>query len=283
MKYRFFLYGLLAMLISCENPVITDDEGEEEQNGNIRVNVCQLEQVPFSVLSRATVAELCSRLNYAVYTMEGARVKQINQDKSKANFGTTSFLIAPGTYQLVVVAHSSNGNPTMTSPSKIQFTNAQGFSDTFFCREIVTIEEDPLELNLTLNRNVSLCRFVVTDDYPEDATKIKFYYTGGSGAFDAATGLGCVNSRQEQTFDLSSGQKQFDLYTFLHSTEGSIHLRVTVYDSKGNVLSEHTFDVPMQQKHITSISGDYFTGDTEVANISITINTEWDGESHLTF
>ena len=85
MKYRFFLYGLLAMLISCENPVITDDEGEEEQNGNIRVNVCQLEQVPFSVLSRATVAELCSRLNYAVYTMEGARVKQINQDKSKAN------------------------------------------------------------------------------------------------------------------------------------------------------------------------------------------------------
>ena len=283
MKYKYLLLSLLVLFISCESPVITDDEGEE-QNGNLRVNVCQLEQTPFSVHSRATtVSEACSRLNYAVYTMDGARVKQINKQSSAADFRSAVFQLEEGDYQLVVVAHSSDGNPTMTNPAKIQFTNAQGFTDTFFCREEVTIGEDPVELNLTLNRNVSLCRFVVTDDYPEGAAKIKFYYTGGSGAFDATTGLGCVNSRQEHTFDLASGQKQFDLYTFLHSTESTIHLRVTVYAGNGNVLSEHTFDVPMQQKHVTVISGDYFTGGSGTTNVTITINTEWDDETHLSF
>ena len=147
----------------------------------------------------------------------------------------------------------------------------------------MTIGEEPVELNLTLNRNVSLCRFVVTDDYPEGAAKIKFYYTGGSGAFDATTGLGCVNSRQEHTFDLTSGQKQFDLYTFPHSTEGTIHLVVSVFDASGVEISKHTFDVPMQQKHVTVISGDYFTGGSGTTNVTITINTEWDGENHLSF
>lgn len=283
MKYKYLLLSLLALFISCENPVITDDEGEE-QNGNLRVTVCQLEQTPFSVLSRAaTVKDACSRLNYAVYTLDGARVKQINQQSGDAKFGSTAFQLEEGNYQLVVVAHSSNGNPTMTNPAKIQFTNAQGFTDTFFCREEVTIGEEPVELNLTLNRNVSLCRFVVTDDYPEGAAKIKFYYTGGSGAFDATTGLGCVNSRQEHTFDLTSGQKQFDLYTFPHSTEGTIHLVVSVFDASGVEISKHTFDVPVQQKHVTVISGDYFTGGSGTTNVTITINTEWEGENHLSF
>jgi hypothetical protein len=284
MKKKYLLLALLAILISCENPVITDDEGGG-QNGNLRVNVCQVEQTPFPVLSRAaTVAETCSRLSYGIYTMEGARVKQINQTSAEADFGKAAFQLEEGDYQLVVVAHSSNGNPTMTNPAKIQFTNAQGFTDTFFCREEVTIGGEPVELNLTLNRNVSLCRFVITDDYPEDAAKIKFYYTGGSGAFDATTGLGCVNSKQEHVFDIIDGQKQFDLYTFLHSTEGTIRLTVTVYDHHDNVLYERTFtDVPMQQNHITWYSGNYFTGGSGTTNISITINTEWDGESHLTF
>ena len=284
MKRKYLLYGLLTMFISCESPVITNDEGEEEQKGNLRVSVFQLEQTPFTVLTRTTAAaDACTRLNFAVYTLDGARVKQINQEKSEAHFGTASFQLESNTYQLVVVAHSSNGNPTMTNPTKIQFTNAQGFSDTFFCREIVTIGEEPVELDLTLNRIVSLCRFIITDDYPEDAAKIKFYYTGGSGAFDATTGLGCVNSKQEQTFDISSGLKQFDLYTFLHSTEDSVHLQVTVYDSSDNLLCERTFDVPMQQNHITWLSGNYFTGGAGSTDISININSDWDGESRLTF
>ena len=278
---KFSILNIILLLLSCENPTIIDDE---EPRGNLRVNVFQIEQTPFSDLSRTAVTDACTRLNYAIYTMDGARIKQINQQSGTAEFGSAAFQLEEGTYQLVVVAHSSKSNPTMTNPAKIQFTNAQGFTDTFFCREEVTIGPDPIALSLILNRNVSLCRFVITDSYPAEASKIRFYYTGGSGAFDAKTGLGCVKSKQDQTFDLSSGQKQFDLYTFLHDTEGTISLQVTVYNSNENVLYQQTFpEVPMQQNHITTLSGDCFGGNTGSANINITINTVWSGETHLTF
>lgn len=276
------ILNILALLVSCENPTIIDDEAEP--SGNLRVNVFQIEQTPFSDLSRSAVTDAFTRLNFAVYTMEGARIKQVNQTSGMADFGQASFQLEEGDYQLVTVAHSSNGNPTMTNPAKIQFTNTTGYTDTFFCREEFTIGTEPVNLNLTLNRNVSLCRFEITDSYPADAAKIRFYYTGGSGAFNAKTGLGCVKSKQDVTFDLSSGQKQFDLYTFLHDTEGTINLQVTVYNSNDNVLYQHTFpEVPMQQNHITTLSGDCFGGNTGSANINITINTEWAGETHLTF
>ena len=32
----------------------------------------------------------------------------------------------PGTYQLLVLGHSANSNPTLTSAEKIQFTNDMG-------------------------------------------------------------------------------------------------------------------------------------------------------------
>lgn len=273
---------LTFLLTSCENPLVTDDEDSLE--GNLMLSVSQLEQTPLAESTRTPVADACTRLNYAVYSMDGARIKQINQSSAAPGFGSAAFQLEEGTYQLVVVAHSSNGNPTMTNPAKIQFTNAQGFTDTFFCREEVTVGSEPIALNLTLSRNVSLCRFVVTDEYPAGAAKIKFYYTGGSGAFDAKTGLGCVNSRQEHTFDLTSGQKQFDLYTFLHSTSGNLRLRVTVYDSHDNVLLERIYkDIPMQQKYITYCSDALFAGVTTTTGVSLILNTDWAPDTLITF
>jgi hypothetical protein len=169
----------------------------------------------------------------------------------------------------------------MTNPHKIQFTNAQGFTDTFLYSENITIDDQRKELYVTPKRIVSLCRFVITDDYPTDVAKMRFYYTGGSGAFDATTGLGCVNSRQSLMFDITDGRKQFDLYTFLHATEGTIHLTVTAYDAADNVLYEREFDVPMKQNRITSMTGSYFTGSVSIS--SLTIDTDWDAEYRLTF
>jgi hypothetical protein len=138
---------------------------------------------------------------------------------------------------------------------------------------------------VSLDRIVALCRFVITDDFPADVTRMRFYYTGGSGAFDATTGLGCVKSKQDLKFDVTSGQKQFDLYTFLHDTEGTIHLTVTAYDEDDNIVNERVFEVPMERNHITWLSGDYFSGSGSSATTisGITVNTDWAGETHLNF
>ena len=270
MKNILTLLVLFAAFVSCEKPITSD--GDADTNKEVSPDDNLVVRVPADGLSS-------SRLNFAVYDMDGTRVKQVNQQMPLSH--AASFQLTPGPYFLVVVAHSSDGNPTMTNPRKIQFTNAQGFTDTFLYSDSITVGDERKELNVTPKRIVSLCRFVLTDDYPADVAKMRFYYTGGSGAFDATTGLGCVNSRQSLMFDITDGQKQFDLYTFLHATEGTIHLTVTAYDAADNVLYEREFDVPMKQNRITSMTGSYFTGSVSIS--SLTIDTDWDAEYRLTF
>lgn len=260
-----------------------DDDLEEDSHPNLIVSVFQLEQTPFSTITRAIPAEACTRLSFIVYNSGGTRVKYINQMVGDAGFGTATFQLEEGTYSLVVVAHSSSGNPTTTDATKIQFSNSIGFSDTFLHTESVTIGEEPVELSLSLDRIVSLCRFVITDDYPEDVAKMRFYYTGGSGAFNAHTGYGSVNSKQSVIFEVTENTKQFDLYTFLHAEEGTIHLTVTAMDSGDGVLKEREFDVALTRDNITWLSGPFFTGGVGTATITIGINTDWAGENRLTF
>ncbi len=288
------LCTLLLLLSSCEKP-ITDDgsvvSGSAADNdANLTVTVFEIEKTPFGSLTRAgqqQASTVCTRLNFAIYDEDGSRVKQVNQTKETTNYGTAHFQLEPGDYTLVVVGHSSGGNPTMTDLKKIQFTNAQGYTETFLYHATVTIADDPVEQPASLDRIVSLCRFVLTDDeIPADVKRMRFYYTGGSGAFNALTGFGSVNSKQTVTVDVSSGsQKQFDLYTFLHAEESDISLKVTALDDDDNVLYERDFDVPMQQNHITWLSGAFFngSGSSSITITGVTVNTDWAGETHLTF
>ena len=113
---------------------------------------------------------------------------------------------------------------------------------------------------------------------------MRFYYTGGSGAFNAATGLGSVNSKQDVKFDVTSGQKEFDLYTYLHDTEGTIHLKVYALDVADNVLTEREFNVSLAQGKMTTYSGDFFgDGDYDSTTTGINLNTDWEPNIQITF
>ncbi|MBR1447431.1 MAG: FimB/Mfa2 family fimbrial subunit [Prevotella sp.] len=290
----------VVALASCEKAIFSEEESSSP-SGNLAVCVYQIEKTDFGSLTRATgnatraakaASEVVTRLNFAVYDESGSRIKQINQTSGDKNFGTAAFQLEEGDYFLVVVGHSANGNPTMTTPAKIQFSNSTGYTDTFLCYGEVTIGEDAVNYEVSLDRIVARCSFVLTDEtIPSDVRKMQFYYTGGSGAFNAATGLGSVNSKQTVTFDISSPSattaegRQFDLYTFLHEQSDNIALKVTALDVSGNTLYERDFDVPMEQNHITWLSGAFFTGSgsSSTSVTSVTVNTDWAGETHLTF
>lgn len=284
----FALIVICAMsaMVSCEKAA-TIEEDSDDVSGNLRVSVYEIEQTPFASLTRGAepVANVCTRLSFAVYDMGGLRIKQVNQEKSNASFGVAGFQLEEGDYQLVVVGHSANGNPTMTNPAKIQFTNTTGYTDTYLYYKEVTIGEEAVDCEVSLNRIVALCRFVITDDIPSEVKKLRFYYTGGSGAFDAKTGMGSVASKQDVKFDVTAGQKQFDLYTFLHEPSDEIALKVTALDANGNELYNREFDVPMQQNHITWLSGAFFngSGSSSTTITGVTVNTDWAGETYLTF
>lgn len=288
-KVQLFLLVIMlnGLLVACEKPILGD--GESSTHTNLKLSVYQLEQTAFSSLIRSTDAEVCSHLNFAIYNLEGSRLKQINQKLGDSDYGAVSFELSEGDYQLVALAHSSNTNPTMTNPSKIQFSNSQGYTDTFLYYTTLTIGDEPLDLALSLRRIVALCRFVINDAIPEGVTRLEFTYKGGSGHFNAKTGLGVTNSTQVAKFDVQAGkwQTQYDLYTFLHSTEGTIHLKVVAYDAADNPQQEREFDIPMEQNKITWFTGDFFTGYTPTVSQSVTnavtIENVWSGEQYLTY
>ena len=272
MKHILTALLCLMTLASCEKPIsldsASDDKKAVKQDGNLIVTV-------------ANAGLPTTRLNFVVFDMNGSRIKQVNQTSGMADLGVAVFQLEPGTYQLVVVAHSSDGNPTLANIRKVQYTNAQGFTDTFLATGSVTIDDVQTTKSVSLQRISSLCRFMLHDDIPANVKKIRFYYTGGSGAFDATTGLGCVKSKQSVLFDVADGQKLFDLYTFLHAASGTISLLVTAYDANDNVLQERTYEVPLQQNHITYCDCPYFSGDSMAS--SITLFDGWEGEYHLGF
>lgn len=273
------------VLMGCEKPLISEGEEEsEDTEGNLTVTVWQSGHEPFPAMTRATSLDDYNRLNYAIYTSDGTRVKQVNQTRENTGFGSATFQLEPATYQVVVVAHNCNKNPTMTNLNKIQFTNAMGYTDTSLYYGEVEVTEEHKDVQVNLERIVSLCRVIITDEYPEDVTQMRFQYKGGSGAFDAKTGYGCVNSTQTLFFDVTNGQKQFDLYTYLHDEEGTLHLLATAYDDADNVIHEREFEVPMLYNQITRFSGPFFTGSGNGSlDITIVINTDWSGVQDITF
>jgi len=285
MKKLLFFICTITLLTSCEKAITVESENEENLTGNLIVKIFEIEHTPFTAITREAAANACTRLNFAVYDAEGNRVQQINQTSDKEPFGKASFQLEAGNYKLAVVGHSSKSNPTMTSAAKIQFTNATGYTDTFLYSTDITIGEEPVELQVSLLRIVSLCRFVLTDEFPEGVAKMKFYYTGGSGAFNASTGLGSVNSKQTVIYDVKDGVKQFDLYTFLHATESAISLKITALDGSDNVLRERDFDVPMTQNQITWLTGAFFSGSSSSssADVQVDVDTSWAGENYVTF
>ena len=291
MRTKRLLIALLAgifVLCGCEK-AINLEEIDNAATGNVTVNVYKIENEAFGVSSRGVVSDVCTTLNFVMYDAGGVRVKQINQKSGDKGFGAVSFELEEGSYQLVVLAHSSDGNPTMTNLAKIQFTNATKYSDTFLYYANVEVGDEPQTLDITLNRIVSLCRFVVNDPIPEGVAKLQFYYTGGSGAFSAMTGLGVVDSKQTMTFDVVPGTtgSAYDLYTFLHHTEDQIDLVVTALGADGNKMYERSFEVPMEQRKITRMTGNFFTDEASVeshgAQVEISINSEWEGEVNISY
>jgi hypothetical protein len=259
---------LCFLLLSCQQ-VTTDDVEVSDPDGSLIVSI--QDSLP-----------PCTRINYAFYTLAGTRVRQASQQAGTSGFGRVAFQLQPDTYQLVVVAHSSNGNPTMTNPHKIQFTNAKGFTDTFlyYCPEVLVTGEELL-LTVPLSRIVSLCRVVFSDSIPQDVATLQFTYTGGSGAFDASTGLGCVRSTQKMEFPVIPGQREYDLYTFLHSTEGTLHLQVAAQDKQGHLLRQCTYDVPMAQHQITGLTTP-FSG-AAPTDITIRLHPDWQNGPTIPF
>ena len=275
LKYWLALVLALCLLTSCEKVVLDEDitqPATSEAEQNVVIRIAGMDAGWGSDLSRAlvSVSEVCTRVNFAVFK-DGQRVKYKNQVAGDEGFGTYSLTLEAGNYQILILAHSGKANPTTTNPAKLQFTNpgssgGTGFTDTFYYYGNLTVGSSGTQLSINMTRATSMFRFVTTDVKPEKVKKLRFQYTGGSGALDATTGFGCVNSKQSvfvETGDELTGKTlQCDMYTFLHAETGAVTFSVEAYDKNDDRIYEREFEnVNMQRNCITQYSGKFFVSD----------------------
>lgn len=275
---------MLLGMASCEKMnVSASDTGDE--GVSVTVRVTSFEQIPFTLSrTRASVSDVCSRINFLIY-QNGERVRNEYQTIDDEGFGEIQFKLAKGRYYLVVLAHSSNGNPTSTNSQKIQFTNATGYTDTFLYADSLIVGDGDVERALNLKRIVAMVRFIFEDAIPERADKIRFYYTGGSGTFDANTGgWGVVDSKQEQWYDINHEESRFEIYTIPHTANKEyLKAMATTYHIEGedatDILTEKNIEqIPVMRNHITTCRG-YLFSPVYKMDISLTVDDVWDTDT----
>jgi len=297
--------GLLLMVLtglsSCEKMVIEeDDNGGQpavESNANLILKIVADE-------TRGDISDYWKTLNFVVYQGD-KKVKAVTQKAGESDYGKVGMTLAQGTYQVMVLAHSS-ANPTLSNPENVKFTNDDGFSDTFTgYNASVEVGDQPKTYEIRLTRATSMLRFKTKDVKPARVTRLWFQYRGGSRAVNVLTGYGVDASIQTVVVDvpdsLTGKSLTFDFYTFLREDEGTLSLSIKAFDSKGSLLlfpgmDEKEYirefkDIPMKRNEITEYSGNFFEGvpaddaraDSTASSFTIIADTAWAGITHYDF
>lgn len=296
---RYLLRSLVLALCtacwfsSCEKAVFDEDQSEKQETSrtvHVVLSVSGFQVIPFDrTRAESNLSDYCKRMNFVVY-QDGKKLKTVNQLSTDDHFGKVELTLETGDYQVLILAHSANGNPTVSTPEKIQFTNADGYTDTFYSYSDLKVTETALTKEFVLERATAMFRLITSDKVPSNVDRIRFYYTGGSGALNATTGFGCVNSQQITYFDITDEQKGTSLtleaYTIPKAPTGTLKLTVSTYSKDETLLHEKEIkDIPIEQNKITEYTGPLFTTDDTGGkdqpdsscqqSFSIRLNTDW--------
>lgn len=292
------LLMLTAMLTSCEKFALDDENGRARSvEGNVTIRVDQVQNMKITQLSRATtekdLKEICSRISFVVFDVE-EKLETINQTQTTSGFGTAHFNLDEGEYRLVVIAHNGAGNCSVSAPEKVKFASNK-LTDTFYYYGKLNVTEEGAKADIKMTRPVAAFKLHITDEtLPEEAKSIKFYYTGGSSTLDATTGYGCVNSRQTESFSLSSDMRDFTVYTFPHNPEEgkSINMTISLLNSDAKAIKEFQLPgVKMKRNAITKASLSIKNGvikddgqeEEEDEKIGFWVDDEWENDTIVYF
>lgn len=278
-------------LSSCEKMVIDEQTPSHgvEADANLIIKVSHDSFHPYEdedaeSRSQVNIADYCTRFNFVLY-QDGTKVKAITQTKNEAgsDFGQVSLSLASGSYQLLVLAHSSaSGNPVLSHPEEIQFTNAMGYSDTFCYYGTIEVTAEPATHDILLKRATTMVRFNFDEVFPDDVAVLQINYTGESGVLNATTGYGgTTNSKQEKKLNVSSFAGKhttylLPIYTFMRGDTGTLNITMTALRADGTTIRERSFqDVPIEHTKVTEFVGEFFEHESE-ASFSFTAETDWE-------
>ena len=289
--YTLFII-LACLLTACEKPVIDDGGKGNAGDGKYRVtfSAFEISQASFddqdNATSRATkaVKDVCTRMTIAIFN-NNSKVVNISKENTDKDFGKFTADLNEGVYNVVVIAHSGEGNATITSPQKITFKDYK-LTDTFYAYKQIEVGGST-SYQLTLKRAVAMIRLVVEDATPSNVGCMKLYYTGGSSTLDATTGYGCVNSKQTEYRmvgnEAHNGPSTYEVYTFPHESNKTIKMEITALASStsAEAIYTKTLDgIEVQRNTITQLSGKLYDESPSTGRgFDISIDDAWDKDS----
>ena len=268
------LSTLLLAFTSCEKFALDESKGTDDvsdNSGNVNLSI------------DTSFSQAYSRLTWSFFSM-GNKVKNINQTSDDKHFGQVSIALDEGEYQWVVIAHNGLGHATISKPEKVTFASNKT-TDTSYHYGSLQVEDETIQQTINLDRAVALIRIHIKDAIPATAKRLKLYYTGGSSTLDATTGYGCINSRQTEEREMSTDQKDYDIYTFPHSDGKKLHIVVTAYDAAGKTLATQELqNVEVKKNQCTTCSLNLFGGEEdEGSGVSFEFDPSWEGQIHEDF
>ena len=224
-----------------------------------------------------------TRMTMVLYQND-VRVDYVNQENSDPGFGTMSVDLDPGTYQLVVLAHSGQRSPTTTNCHKISFSAP--LTDVFSYYGDVVIGKEASKITVQLTRAVAKIQLNITDEIPEGVSFFNYIYKGASVSFDPATQIGVVSStRRNVEIEKAEGVKTFELYTFVSSDNQTVDWDFAGYSELNEVIGSKKFsDIPVSLRKVTKIDSPVFDGVIEgPTDITFTFDDTWEGVVDYTF
>ena len=229
------------------------------------------------------LAERFTHMSMVLYQND-VRVDYVNQDNMDKDFGTMSVDLDPGTYQLVVLAHSGQRSPTTTNCHKISFSAP--LTDVFSYYGDVVVGKEVNKVTVQLTRAVAKIQLTVTGEIPAGVSFFNYIYKGASVSFDPATQKGVASTtRRNVEVEKADGVKTFELYTFVSSDDQTVDWDFAGYSSEKEVLgSKKISNIPVALRNVTKIESKVFDGVIEgPTDISVTVDDTWDGVINYTF
>lgn len=224
-----------------------------------------------------------TRMTMVLYQND-VRVDYVNQVNTDPGFGTMSVDLDPGTYQLVVLAHSGQRTPTTTNCHKISFSAP--LTDVFSYYGDVTIGKEASEKTVQLTRAVAKIQLNITDDIPDNVSFFNYIYKGASVSFDPANQIGVASStRRNVEIEKAEGVKTFELYTFVSSDNQTVDWDFAGYSESNEVIGSKKFsDIPVSLRKVTKIDSRVFDGVIEgPTDITFIFDDTWEGVVDYTF
>ena len=224
-----------------------------------------------------------TRMTMVLYQND-VRVDYVNQDNLDKDFGTMSVDLDPGTYQLVVLAHSGQRSPTTTNCHKISFSAP--LTDVFSYYGDVVVGKEVNKVTVQLTRAVAKIQLTVTGEIPAGVSFFNYIYKGASVSFDPATQKGVASTtRRNVEVEKADGVKTFELYTFVSSADQTVDWDFAGYSSEKEALgSKKISNIPVALRNVTKIESKVFDGVIEgPTDISVTVDDTWDGVINYTF